>query len=1168
MSRHETDQRDRLLRVIRQVRGRWRWRVVLGSLTVLAGAAVLTVLAAAWGLERWRFRPEAIVAFRVVTYVVLVALGYLFLVRPLARRVTDVQVALYLEEHEPSLDALLLSAVDGSLGRPRDEAAGSAALVERLVASAVERCERVRDGRDVERRSMRRSGQALAAIALAAALVFLGGPAYLRQGAVTLLVPSRGVEAASPYRIEVTPGDTTIPRGADLPVAARLLGFASAEGTLHTRATPGAAFERAAMIPGKDGGLQATVFRLRDSIEYFVESAGVRSAVYKAAVADLPQVDRLELEYVFPAYTGLSPQKVEHGGDIAVLAGTKVRVRVHPTLSAPAGRIVIEGGSPAALAPGPDAALDGEFEVARDGSYRVELQAPAGQMVPASPQYAIDVLTDQPPSVVFSRPQRDLRPTSLEEVFTEARAEDDYGVERLDLVLSVNGGAERTVRFAGSRARVPRQLTAGHMFFLEEMNLQPGDVVSYYARAIDNDTVSGGKTATSDIYFLRIRPFRRDYRAAESQAGGEAGGGQGANDPSALSDEQRRIVTGTFNVERDRPSVSAEKFREDSVFLALAQGQLRERVESLAAQIATRLGSGGDGGMNGVNNWLVEAAREMREAEPRLRARDPKGALPPEQRALRALQAAEEAYRDVRVTMSRERGGQGGGGSAEREEELAELFELELDRLKNQYETFRRGQQRAANDRVDEVLERLKELARRQEQEAERQRRASGSPDSEGGSAAGARQRQLAAETEEAARRLERLAREEQRADLAEAARQMQRAADAMRRAAAAGDQAGFAEASAAADRLGQARRGLEQERTDRLAGAIEEARARVQRLAEDQRRIEAEVRGLPEPGDGRTDQARRLTERKDAQAGEVADIERQLDRTASDFQRERREAARKLREAADGIRDSRLKEKIGYSRGLIQNAPPDQASAFEEQIGADLAALASRLEEAAGAASSGGRDSRAEALDRARDLLRGVESMNERTVAGRDRAGEAQEGQARQGDEQGGQAPGQQGQGGQGGEAQGNQAGRGGRPQAQGSSTGVPPNAGGGGGGRPGPVDPDRAGQLRREARERGAQAEQLRRDLQALGVDARDLDRLISELRALDSDGVYDDGAALARLQAQLVEGFRRLEFDLRRELDDRGEVLLSGTEDVPPEYRALVEEYYRALARDRKK
>jgi len=116
--------------------------------------------------------------------------------------------------------------------------------------------------------------------------------------------------------------------------------------------------------------------------------------------------------------------------------------------------------------------------------------------------------------------------------------------------------------------------------------------------------------------------------------------------------------------------------------------------------------------------------------------------------------------------------------------------------------------------------------------------------------------------------------------------------------------------------------------------------------------------------------------------------------------------------------------------------------------------------------------------------------------------------------------------------------------------------------------MSPEQARQLRREARERGSEAEQLRREMRALGLNPRELDALIRDLRALDQDRLYDDPAALARLQAQLVEGFRRLEFDLRRRLDEGGEVLLSASDDVPPEYRALVEEYYRALAREKRK
>ena len=63
----------------------------------------------------------------------------------------------------------------------------------------------------------------------------------------------------------------------------------------------------------------------------------MRSPVYSLKVADMPYVQKLELEYHFPAYTGLEPRKIEDGGDIAVLRGTEVRVRAVPTMAAAGG---------------------------------------------------------------------------------------------------------------------------------------------------------------------------------------------------------------------------------------------------------------------------------------------------------------------------------------------------------------------------------------------------------------------------------------------------------------------------------------------------------------------------------------------------------------------------------------------------------------------------------------------------------------------------------------------------------------------------------------------------------------------------------------------------------------------------------------------------------------
>ena len=53
-------------------------------------------------------------------------------------------------------------------------------------------------------------------------------------------------------------------------------------------------------------------------------------------------MQKLQLEYHFPAYTGLPPQKIEDGGDIAVLRGTEVRVRAVPTMATSGGHVVLE----------------------------------------------------------------------------------------------------------------------------------------------------------------------------------------------------------------------------------------------------------------------------------------------------------------------------------------------------------------------------------------------------------------------------------------------------------------------------------------------------------------------------------------------------------------------------------------------------------------------------------------------------------------------------------------------------------------------------------------------------------------------------------------------------------------------------------------------------------
>ena len=290
------------------------------AFAALCVAASLVISAVV--LQWLRFTPESIFGFRIALAVIVAVAGYGFVARPLMRRVTDEQVAMY-SKSTSRRSRRRSSAPSRRASRPRGAVP---ALVRKLVESAIERCQDVEDGRRVERDPFRRySGPSAASWRWRA--LFPVGPAYLRHALSAMLLLSRNVEAAVPYRIDVKPGNATLSRGADQVISpavrlrvrrCRADGAQVADGRVRARAAGprrrAASYEGMLFdVVGADGVLR--------------RGGGVRSAVYTLKVVDMPYVQQLELEYVFPAYTGLQPQKIEDGGDIAVLRGTEVRVR-------------------------------------------------------------------------------------------------------------------------------------------------------------------------------------------------------------------------------------------------------------------------------------------------------------------------------------------------------------------------------------------------------------------------------------------------------------------------------------------------------------------------------------------------------------------------------------------------------------------------------------------------------------------------------------------------------------------------------------------------------------------------------------------------------------------------------------------------------------------------
>ena len=296
----------------------------------------------------------------------------------------------------------------------------------------------------------------------------------------------------------------------------------------------------------------------------------------------------------------------------------------------------------------------------------------------------------------------------------------------------------------------------------------------------------------SDMYFVRVRPLSKEFRRAPSDAGGGGGGGGGQqNQVGALSEQQRQIIAATFNVQRDRKKMTADKVRENSIVIALSQSRLREQVDGLLTRMNSRLVEQ-DPAFKKVAELLPQAVDGDEGRRSQAAGGQPRSARwPPSRRRCSTCSGRKKNTR-CRCRSSASRGAAAAAAAASAmAQDLADLFEMELDKMANQYESRQQASQQQSDQKLDELMEKLKELARRQEQEAERQRRRAALGQQASGSGSGQQQRDLADQAEEAARRLEQLSREENRPELMQSARQLREAADAMRKAAANGQQGG-----------------------------------------------------------------------------------------------------------------------------------------------------------------------------------------------------------------------------------------------------------------------------------------------------------------------------------------------------------------------------------------
>ncbi len=389
----------------------------------------------------------------------------------------------------------------------------------------------------------------------------------------------------------------------------------------------GAAFgDEPAALPTADGLRQMprhyytfTIKNLQEDQEYNVAVSDKETPTWTVDVNQPPRAVAFRMNYSFPDYTGLPPhENVSASGDVAALKGATVELEVSANRALGGARLTFRGGDPAAgggeggsartveMTPLTDKSFKAAFRIMSPDRYTITFVEEGGRERLDPRKFNVTPMPDREPMVRIISPDRSIDLPTEMTIDVASYAADDYGISSLALVYFMEGGEESRLPVR-TYVAAPRELYESYSWDLTDIGLMPGEVVYYSVEVLDNDTVSGPKAGRSEIHSVRFPTMAEIYQRTEE------GYEEGIDE---LADQLRRgreLKERLEQISREIKSSDGLSWEQRQSIKGAVND--RERVEEAAKKVAESLDEIVDrmGGSGLIDEEVLEKIMEIQE---------------------------------------------------------------------------------------------------------------------------------------------------------------------------------------------------------------------------------------------------------------------------------------------------------------------------------------------------------------------------------------------------------------------------------------------------------------------------------------------------------------------------------------------------------------------------
>ena len=320
--------------------------------------------------------------------------------------------------------------------------------------------------------------------------ILVAAPNVFRDASERLLQPTKTFERPAPFKFVVLNEPLQIVRNGDFPLQVKTEGNA-----LPAEMFVEAGQERIPMQAGENHTFRYTLKNVTEDVRFRLFAAGFYSQPYVIKVVQKPVLKAFKVQIDYPDYTGKKDELRNSLGDMTLPAGTYVRWAFLAEHTDDAS-IRFQNGTPVNM-PKQASMFAWQYRFMNDTGYTISLQNKQAS-VTDSYQYHVQVIPDQYPVIQL----QEFRDTvSGKQILLNGTAGDDYGIRDVQFHYAITNEKNQAL----VSKSIPLKTTPGslttfqHYFDVQMLNLQPGQKLSYYVEAWDNDGVHGSKASRSEV---------------------------------------------------------------------------------------------------------------------------------------------------------------------------------------------------------------------------------------------------------------------------------------------------------------------------------------------------------------------------------------------------------------------------------------------------------------------------------------------------------------------------------------------------------------------------------------------------------------------------------------------------------------------------------------------